>query len=534
MPSSGNSRRVTDFVALAVIAASTILVRLPFLLRADRFFDSDEAVEGLMARHVLLGEYPLFLWGQRYKGVPEVYLASVSVHFSSPVALKAVTLACFVVFVCLNFWLLNRVLTRTISWIATAFLIVCPPSFALWTLSGSADIVMTLIAGAVLCVSVDAWGRSGSRGALVVAAAALGAGLWIQQYILYYAIAIALTFVYQTPHWRSQLRDLVTRTVPAWARAVLGLVIAVAAFYVALGLFAFFTGGFDVTIAGVLISATHPQKMWWIAAALLAVAFGATVVISFKRELLLPALGFLVGYSPAIIGRISNTGMGSPVQRMDFAGLRSAASPLTRVALPIIFGFKSPTAEPLAVPVWPAVIIAAVIVLSYVQIRRRELTPFFHLFLLATPTAFIISGSYINVQSYRYLMTVYAALPVVLAVGVDGAFRASKLAGAVLLGGLLALFAAQQADWYRRLEPDRESAATIKCLDRAGIRTGFADYWLSYKLTFLTAERIILAPTNGVDRYEPYTTTALNGRPGIDVCPGIVSVAPAGRRDPSR
>ena len=68
--------RARHLLAFATIAVVTIAARLPFLLRADRFFDSDEAVEGLMARHVLLGEFPAFLWGQRYKGVPEVYLSS--------------------------------------------------------------------------------------------------------------------------------------------------------------------------------------------------------------------------------------------------------------------------------------------------------------------------------------------------------------------------------------------------------------------------------------------------------------------------
>src|SRR6516165_2282794 len=101
MPSDSWSERARDLLAFAVIAAVTIAARLPFLLRADRFFDADEAVEGLMARHVLLGENPLFLWGQRYKGVPEVYLTSVVFRAagSSVVALKAVTLACFIVFV---------------------------------------------------------------------------------------------------------------------------------------------------------------------------------------------------------------------------------------------------------------------------------------------------------------------------------------------------------------------------------------------------------------------------------------------------
>src|ERR1051325_3369388 len=72
----GHNTPLRNRVALVVIAAAALAARVPFLLRADRFFDADEAVEGLMARHVLAGEHPLFLWGQRYKGVPEVYLAA--------------------------------------------------------------------------------------------------------------------------------------------------------------------------------------------------------------------------------------------------------------------------------------------------------------------------------------------------------------------------------------------------------------------------------------------------------------------------
>src|SRR5215475_3708309 len=119
MPSGVRSGWTRDLPAFAVITAMAIAARLLFLLRADRFFDADEAVEGLMARHVLLGEHPLFLWGQRYKGVPEIYLTSAVFRAagSSVVALKAVTLAFFVAFLCLNFMLVERVLSRRIAWL---------------------------------------------------------------------------------------------------------------------------------------------------------------------------------------------------------------------------------------------------------------------------------------------------------------------------------------------------------------------------------------------------------------------------------
>ena len=503
---AGRARHLLAFAAIAVV---TIAARLPFLLRADRFFDSDEAVEGLMARHVHLGEFPAFLWGQRYKGVPEVYLSSAVFRAagSSVVALKAVTLACFVVFLCLNFRLVERVCSRSIAWIATAFFIAGPPSLVLWTLSGSAEIVMTLVCGAVLLLAVDGWRRSSSPRALVLAGVALGLGLWVQQYILYYVVALALAAALEIPGWRETSARLLRECLPSWLRAVLIILAAVAAFYILLGLIAFFTGGFEVYVAAVRITVTHPQKMWRIAGTLVALVVVSSAVAVFRGRLMWPAIGFLAGYAPALAGRISHQGMGAPIARMNLASLREALPDITGVMMPTLFGFRDPAGRATVVPI-VGIVLVLLVACSCWHAWRRGITPFFHLILVVAPAMFLISGSYIDAQSYRYLMPMYASLPIVYAIGIDGVRRATPAGGAALLIVVLLIFAAQQIDWYRRLEPDRESAAIIACLDRAGVRAARAGYWLSYKLTFLTDERIIVAPTDGVDRYPPYSRLA--------------------------
>src|SRR5262245_11777738 len=100
MPSFSRSHNARRLLQLLLIAALVIAGRTPFRLRGDRFFNADEAVEGLMASHVLRGEHPAFLWGQNYKGVPEVYLAAAVFAIAGPsvMALKSVTLACFTLF----------------------------------------------------------------------------------------------------------------------------------------------------------------------------------------------------------------------------------------------------------------------------------------------------------------------------------------------------------------------------------------------------------------------------------------------------
>ena len=479
------------------IAAAAVAARLPFLLRADRFFDADEAVEGLMARH--LGEHSLFLWGQRYKGTPEVFLSSAVFHAAGPgvIALKAVTLACFVVFLCLNFRLLERVFSRGIAWTATAFFIIGPPSLVLWTLSGSAEIVLTMLLGAVLLLAVD-------KRKPLVAAAALGAGLWIQQYILFYLVSLAITaavvMAESGPAWISEAR----RRIPAWLRAILAVLTTVAALYVVLGLVAFFTSGFDIRVAGVRITATHPQKMWWIAGALTAAAIGIVVLSIFRTQLVAPGIAFLAGYSPAIIGRIGNHDMGPPISRLDFHGLRAAVPDITGVMLPILLGFRDPLGRPTTfVPL--VLVLLLVAALSFWHVHHRRLVPFFHVLIVVAPALFLISGSYNDAQSYRYLMPIYAGLPVVYALGIDATWRMSRPAGAALMLVMLGIFSAQQVGWYQHLQPDTESAQAIACLDRLGVRTARAGYWRSYTLTFLTGERIIVSPADGVDRYAPYS-----------------------------
>jgi hypothetical protein len=285
---------------------------------------------------------------------------------------------------------------------------------------------------------------------------------------------------------------------------LLSVVLLVGVVYAVLGLVAFFTAGFDVRVAGARITATHPQKMWWIAGALVAAAAGISIASIVRARLTGPAIAFLAGYSPAMLGRIGNHGMGPPISRLDFNGLRAALPDMQGVMLPMLLGFRDPAGRPTAfMPL--ALVLLALIALSYWNAWRQKTVPFFHVFLAVAPVMFLVSGSYIDAQSYRYLMPIYAALPVVYAFGVDAAWRASRVAGATLLILAIGIFAAQEIGWYQHLAPDTESTQAIACLDRLGIRAARAGYWQSYKLTFLTNERVIISPTDGVDRYAPYS-----------------------------
>ena len=518
MPSSLRPASRLDrarILQLLVVAALTLAVRLPFLLHGERFFDSDEAVEGLMTRHLLHGEYPIYLWGQQYKGVPEVYLAGLFFAAAGPtvVALKAATLACFMAFVCLQFALVQRLSSARIAWLTTGFLIVGPPSLVLWTLSANAEVVMTLLAGAVLGHGLERWRRTGSLTALTVAGVAIGFAFWVQQYIVYYLVSLGVVGFLALPEKRARARAfLAAAAAPRWARVALHMILAAATVYMLLGAVAFLTGGFDVSITGVPIGARNPQKLWRIGAGFLLVYLVARVIRlmatdharQLRREVAAAGAGVLIGYLPALLAL--QGGGSAPMGRTDIQRLRAVSAAIAQEVVPIVLGFRSPTTEWLAVSGWFAVLIILTVMVSYAAIRERRMTPYFHVFLIVTPLLFVFSGSYVDAQSYRYLMPLYAAIPVVLAVGVDRVIQWQRVVGAVVLTGLIGMFAAQEAAWYRRLAPDTKSAAILACLRQSQVRGLFADYWLSYKLTFLSGEAIIVAPSNGVDRYQPYRT----------------------------
>ena len=177
------------------------------------------------------------------------------------------------------------------------------------------------------------------------------------------------------------------------------------------------------------------------------------------------ALAFAVGYAPALAAYA--TGGGSPpIARTDLAGLSAAVSPFVRQILPIVIGLRSPR------PAGCACLSGSGCRSCSRSSRRSSRSGSgrsrrcFISCSFTTPLIFLLSGAFVDAQSYRYLMPVSGALAVVLALGVWRIFRWSRVAGAVSLAMILTLFGLEQRAWYRGARPDTQSAAIINCLDR--------------------------------------------------------------------
>lgn len=112
-----------------------------------------------------------------------------------------------------------------------------------------------------------------------------------------------------------------------------------------------------------------------------------------------------------------------------------------------------------------------------------------------------------TLQSVRYLIPVYFAVS--LMIGVALSRSKNKAAAWLCFFMLLAGQAFGNIVHLRSIPPNLKERAAhsllLQFLDKQGIRGGYANYWLSYQLTFESQEKIILAPYQSEDRYPAYT-----------------------------
>src|ERR1044071_6454166 len=122
--------RAREFeIGLVVALLLGLGLRLAVIAGPLGEIDADEAVVGLMARHIVFaGERPVFYWGQPYLGSLEAFSAAplFSVFNSSTVLLKLVPTAYSLGFVALSAILARRMF-GTAAGLATAAYLALPP-----------------------------------------------------------------------------------------------------------------------------------------------------------------------------------------------------------------------------------------------------------------------------------------------------------------------------------------------------------------------------------------------------------------------
>ena len=127
-------------VLLAVLA---LVYRLILLRTTMSTVDSDQSVAGIMARHILRGDRPIFFYGQSYNGALEAYLTAVVFRLLGPddLTLRLVHTLFSVVLVAQLYGLARRLYTPWVALVTGLWLAVPAPMLVWWGTAAGASYI---------------------------------------------------------------------------------------------------------------------------------------------------------------------------------------------------------------------------------------------------------------------------------------------------------------------------------------------------------------------------------------------------------
>jgi 4-amino-4-deoxy-L-arabinose transferase-like glycosyltransferase len=430
-------------IALGLAAA----LKLALVLSASVPFNSDEAIVALMARHTLQGARPLFFYGQSYMGSLDAMLVAAGFRiFGQQIwVIRLVQSFLYLGFIYTSWLIARRFLRDRLAADAAALSLAIP----------------TVMVTTYTTATLGGYGEVLLLGNLV------------------------LLFGYQVIYgpWGQK----------PWAWLALG-----------------FAGGLGFWTLGM--------------AGIYLLPVGLAGLLAFRRahirHYLLAAGAFLLGSLPWWLENFSNDWAALAVLTGGSTLALAPTTPFSRLTgllvfgLPALFGIRFPWAPGYAP--WPIVTLGTVawlaVLLFYIEGQRRKLVWLAPgagrlLAFMAAGFFLVFLGTNFGIDSTgRYLLPL--VVPLSLGIGGLTAFmvrRRGRL-GWALVVLILALNAAEtgraalsQDRLTTQFDPitsfdNRHDAELIAFLESQGETRGYANYWVTYRLAFLSAETLIFSP----------------------------------------
>ena len=463
----GLAQKLTEkhWIGAIVIALVGLALKLA-LIASDAFpFNSDEAIVGLMARHILNGQWPAFFYGQAYMGSLDASLAALGFALLGEAVwvirlLQALLYLATILTTAALGWSIYR--NAWVAWVAAALLAVPSVNVMLYTtvsLGGYGEAL--LIGNLLMLLALRVW-RQGKGFALWGFLA--GIGFW--------AFGLTLVFTIPTGYW--VLRK-------AWNNKS-KLAIAVAAFL--LGALPWIMEavrqGFGPFLAELLGGAISGAS-----------SGGLSSIFQHLVNLLL--------FGPTVVFGLR------PPWSAELIAVPLAPMVLIFWLLVLAYGAtRLKVHDEARTGRWLLVGVMATLVAGFL------LTPFGadpsgrYFLPLAVPLALMAGELFTALLIPRVRRWAYVALGLVLIFNLWGSVQtASKNPPGITT----------QFDPIAQVDHSH-LPELIKFLEVEGESTGYTNYWVAYPLAFLSGERLIYTPrlpyhqdfryTDRDDRYAPY------------------------------
>jgi hypothetical protein len=449
---------------LLALLALGLAVRVALLLGPFGQIEADEAIVGLMARHILHGDRPFFYWGQAYLGTLEPFTAAAvfAVVGPSTLALKAVPTAYSLVFIVLGYLTARRLFGAGPALLSAGYLALPPFFLGLWSTKPRGGYIEFLVLGQATLLAAlwaaEPKGRPLLRGPAVLALGALA--IWTHPLAVVYVLP-ALLFV------ALRRRD----AIPPW---LFGLVALGAAAAMAVLLRVYLANrlpGSPSALEGLQLS-EGPLNI----ARLLRI--GGAVLVGLAQGTTSPG-----GFEADWPTRLGSSYLVTALLALGVLGLLIRYAPSLRA----VVRHDAPEWE-----AGPALLLAVLV-----------LTPLV--------IGFSSFGQKLLIIEPRYALPLYSVVPLA-ANEVWRLQRRPALLAAVCVA-VLALNAWSWATAEPRLNlpstigptTPRTRAELETWLEGRGLGDIYTNYWLAYPITFESDERIIPSViADGFNRYIPY------------------------------
>lgn len=180
--------------------------------------NADEAIVGLMARHVAQGEFPAFYWGQEYGGSLEAILAAplLALAPTSVAAVKAVPQVFHLIGAVLCYLIGRRMASREIGLFAALLFWIWPAFSIWWSTKESGFYGVTLVAGLaawLLALRID---EEPSKRDWLLLGFVAGQGWWASPQIVFLLLPLGLwLLVRKRASWSGVLLATLTAVIGA-------------------------------------------------------------------------------------------------------------------------------------------------------------------------------------------------------------------------------------------------------------------------------------------------------------------------------